>query len=152
MSTENGEKTVDETQNGDKPKGQFPNPATQFSSTNQPEGRGRPKGRRSLSTIIREIGEGEQAIDWAKLSPTAAAVAKQYGTSVPFEVMVIKAYEQAADGDNQAREWLRKAGYGDKLDITPVVPEGTVSIINAKRISITIQEPGTAGDSGTDAQ
>lgn len=147
--SENGDKT--EKQGKPFTPGVSGNPATQFSSTNQPAKNGRPKGRRSLSTIIREIGEGEQGIDWRKLAPSAKAVADQYGADTPFEVIVLKAYEQAAQGDQQAREWLRKAGYGDKLDITPTVPEGVASIIYAKRIEVRVVEPGTA-DTDTDTE
>jgi hypothetical protein len=33
----------------------FPNKATRFSSTNQPEKRGRPKGRRNVATVLKEL-------------------------------------------------------------------------------------------------
>ena len=33
----------------------FPNKSTQFSSTNQPEKRGRPKGRRNVATVLKEL-------------------------------------------------------------------------------------------------
>ena len=33
----------------------FPNKATQFSSENQPEKRGRPKGRRNVATVLKEL-------------------------------------------------------------------------------------------------
>ena len=33
----------------------FPNKATQFSSDNQPEKRGRPKGRRNVATVLKEL-------------------------------------------------------------------------------------------------
>tara|TARA_Y100001973_G_C5207250_1_gene342511 strand:- start:7410 stop:7781 length:372 start_codon:yes stop_codon:yes gene_type:complete len=33
----------------------FPNKATQFSSTNQPEKRGRPKGVRNVATVLKEL-------------------------------------------------------------------------------------------------
>ncbi len=35
--------------------GEFPNKATQFSKTNQPEGRGRPKGSRNVATVLKEL-------------------------------------------------------------------------------------------------
>ena len=35
--------------------GEFPNKSTQFSSKNQPEGRGRPKGSRNVATVLREL-------------------------------------------------------------------------------------------------
>ena len=33
----------------------FPNKATQFTSENQPEKRGRPKGRRNVATVLKEL-------------------------------------------------------------------------------------------------
>jgi hypothetical protein len=33
----------------------FPNKATQFSKDNQPEKRGRPKGRRNVATVLKEL-------------------------------------------------------------------------------------------------
>ena len=33
----------------------FPNEATRFSSDNQPEKRGRPKGRRNVATVLKEL-------------------------------------------------------------------------------------------------
>ena len=33
----------------------FPNEATRFSSTNQPEKNGRPKGRRNVATVLKEL-------------------------------------------------------------------------------------------------
>ena len=52
----------------DKPKGEFPSKENQFSSTNQPAKRGRNKGSRNVSTVLKELlaeqdkqlgGEGE---------------------------------------------------------------------------------------------
>tara|TARA_R100000655_G_scaffold102925_1_gene149023 strand:+ start:1987 stop:2319 length:333 start_codon:yes stop_codon:yes gene_type:complete len=54
----------------------FPNKATQFSSENQPENRGRPKGRRNVATVLRELlasqdsnmgGEGDFGSPIAKM-------------------------------------------------------------------------------------
>ena len=36
-------------------KGEFPNKATQFTSTNQPAKRGRNKGSRNVSTVLKEL-------------------------------------------------------------------------------------------------
>ena len=33
----------------------FPNEATRFSSTNQPKKNGRPKGRRNVATVLKEL-------------------------------------------------------------------------------------------------
>lgn len=75
---------------------------------------GRPKGSKSLATIIREL-ENED-FDWSKVPIKNQEAAKTMGS--PFKAIVLVALGQAMGGDRHAREWLRKAGYGDKLDIT----------------------------------
>jgi hypothetical protein len=45
--------------------GDFPNKATQFTSENQPEGRGRPKGSLSVKTTLKQLLA--QEIDWKDL-------------------------------------------------------------------------------------
>lgn len=124
------------------------NPATQFKPGQSGNPNGRPKGRRSLSTIIREMGEGANKLDWEKLPDDAKALRQKYGDDLPpFEVVVYVAMGQAMKGDQQAREWLRKAGYGDQLDITPVIPEGVASIIYASRVEVQIVKPGEGNGS-----
>lgn len=96
---------------------------------------GRPKGRRSLSTIIRDMLE--ENIDWQKL-PIAGAekLAAQFNTKKGWEAIVMVAFTQAMSGDSKAREWLRKAGYGDRLDImsdgkalpTPILGAGVINV------------------------
>lgn len=82
-------------------------------------GGGRPKGRRSLSTIVRDLGE--QELDWDTFDADHTDVdklKKRFRNRTGFEAISIVAQQQALAGDNQAREWLRRAGYGDKMDIT----------------------------------
>lgn len=93
---------------------EFPNKATQFSSENQPDGRGRPKGSKSLATIIRQL-ENED-FDWTHVPIKNKEAVMQMGS--PFKAIVMVALGQAISGDKAAREWLRKAGYGEKLDVT----------------------------------
>lgn len=85
---------------------------------------GRPKGSKSLSTIIREL-ESEE-FDW-KLFPKHSRELKDfidlsYPIGSPFRAIVYRALLDAIGGKGvekvAAREWLRKAGYGDKLDLT----------------------------------
>lgn len=38
-----------------KPKGEFPSKKHQFSSTNQPATQGRPKGRRNVSSVLKDL-------------------------------------------------------------------------------------------------
>lgn len=51
--------------------GEFPNKATQFSSTNQPENRGRPKGLKNVRTMLMELlASKDPDGEWA--NPVAA--------------------------------------------------------------------------------
>lgn len=77
---------------------------------------GRPVGTRSLSTIIRELNEAPP--DW-KLLPLkgSAEMAKRYKNKSAWEAIVYVAMGQAMAGDQQARDFLAKRGYGDKLAI-----------------------------------
>ena len=76
--------------------------------------KGKAKGTKSLATIIREL-ENEE-FDWTHVPIKNKEAVMQIGS--PFKAIVIVALGQAIDGDKAAREWLRKAGYGDRLDIT----------------------------------
>jgi hypothetical protein len=76
--------------------------------------KGRPPGRKSLATIIREL-ENED-FDWKHIPIKNKEAVAAMGS--PFQAIVMVAVGQAVSGDKAAREWLRKAGYGDKLDVT----------------------------------
>lgn len=78
---------------------------------------GRPKGSKSLATIIREL-ENEQ-FDWSIIPKHGKKFQERFAhMGSPFRVIVMVAALQAIRGDEKAREWLRRAGYGDKLDLT----------------------------------
>ena len=75
---------------------------------------GRPKGSKNLATLIREL-ENED-FDWKHVPIKNKDAVMQMGS--PFRAIVMVALGQAISGDKAAREWLRKAGYGDRLDVT----------------------------------
>lgn len=75
---------------------------------------GRPKGSKSLATIIREM-ESED-YDWTHVPIKNKEAVIAMGS--PWKAIVTVAVGQALSGDRAAREWLRKSGYGDKLDLT----------------------------------
>ncbi|MFA9227979.1 MAG: hypothetical protein ACEQR7_06060 [Agathobacter rectalis] len=86
---------------------------------------GRPKGSKNLATIIREL-EDEQ-FDWSQIpikdQSKLKKLLKDFGpVGSPFRVVVYKALFDSIFGKPpekaSAREWLRKAGYGDKVDVT----------------------------------
>lgn len=76
---------------------------------------GRPKGRRNLATIIRDLME-DPSFNWKNVPIKDKDKAKELGS--PWEAIVHTAMAQAYSGNKDAREWLRKAGYGDKIDVT----------------------------------
>lgn len=86
---------------------------------------GRPKGSKNLKTIVREL-EAED-FDWEQVPTNVNQAVKNLGS--PWKAIVYVALGQAVNGDEKAREWLRKSGYGDKLDLTsggkPIAAEVT---------------------------
>ena len=77
---------------------------------------GRPKGTRSLSTIIRDFLE--QELDWSlvPVKPEQAKhLAEKYRGKAGWEALVAVAAGKAMSGDTKAMAWLSKAGYGDKI-------------------------------------
>lgn len=75
--------------------------------------KGRPKGSKSLATIVREL-ENED-FDWSLVPIKQKELAAKIGS--PWKAIVYTAIAKSFSGDTKAMEWLRKSGYGDKLDI-----------------------------------
>lgn len=75
---------------------------------------GRQKGSKNLATIVREL-EAED-FDWSKVPIKQKEAAKAIGS--PWRAIVYTAIGMAMSGNVKAMEWLRKSGYGDKLDVT----------------------------------
>jgi len=75
---------------------------------------GRPVGGKNLATLVREL-ESED-FDWSKVPLKQRDAVKSMGS--PWKAIVFTALAKAVSGDVKAMEWLRKSGYGDKLDIT----------------------------------
>lgn len=92
--------------------GQFPNVSTQFQDGN-PGGPGRPKGSLSLSTHIRNMMEDEDFEVYLQ-HPTKGF---EEFKGAPVKAIVKVALMKAAAGDDKAREWLAKYGYGQKFEI-----------------------------------
>lgn len=108
--------------------------ATRFQTGISGNPKGRPLGRKSLSTIIRDIGE--QSINWKNIPIKSKGISDlntKFNNYTPFEAIVFTAFGEALNGSIQAMEWLRRAGYGDKLNV-----EGTkeIGIYNADKIII----------------
>lgn len=72
------------------------------------------KGYKSLHKILKEL-EADK-FDWSKTPLKRPEAMKKYGNTA-WEVIVARAAAQAAQGDRHAREWLRKAAYGDRIKV-----------------------------------
>ena len=89
-----------------------------FTGANDPRrSNGRPKGRKNLSTIIREFED--ENYDWSKIPKKGKKLSEYFKeVGAPWRAIVIAAMLQALKGDNNAREWLRKSAYGNNVDVT----------------------------------
>lgn len=91
------------------------------------------KGKRNLSTIIRNIGED---IDWSKTTlKDKESLEGIYGNQA-WEALTYVAFTQAISGDSKARMWLSKNAFGDKL-----VHEFEEGFFEKSKLTIEIIEP-----------
>jgi len=112
-----------------------------------PPGAGRPKGSKSLSTIIRQLGENPP--DWDKIRlKNKSEFIEQYGNQSAWKAVVYVALSQAMAGDQQAREFLAKRGYGDKLTLEG--GEKPLPILATLNVSTDSSTEQSSGDEQTD--
>lgn len=71
-------------------------------------------GSRHLSTIIREVLDN---IDWAKTTLKNKDELKRLYGDKGWDAIVYVAITQSIAGDDKAREWLAKHGYGQKIEL-----------------------------------
>lgn len=103
---------------------------------------GKPKGARSLSTIIREFLE--QELDWSlvPVKPERAKhLAEKYRGKAGWEALVAVAAGKAMSGDTKAMAWLSKAGYGDKI-----THDFDGGLFSQKKLVIEVVQPKTIED------
>lgn len=91
----------------------FPNKETQFQPGESGNPLGRPKGRLSLSTYIQDLLNDEDFETYLE-HPTKGFVEFK---GAPIKAIVMTATQKAATGDEKAREWLAKYGYGQKFEV-----------------------------------
>lgn len=89
----------------------FPNPDTQFGGKNANPGK--PKGSLSLSTHIQNLLNDEDFTETIMMG--SKGYVKFEGA--PIKAIVIAAMYKAAAGDDKARDWLGKYGYGTKIEL-----------------------------------
>ena len=90
----------------------FPNKATRFSSTNQPAKNGRPKGRRNVATVLKEL-----------LSPQDAGMGGDGDFGSPIAKMLIKI---AFSNDSNNNEKLK--AIKEILDRIEGLPDQNVNV------------------------
>jgi hypothetical protein len=78
--------------------------------------KGRPKGSVNWSTVVRELLADEDLLD--KISKNKPAYYEYMPSRNGANAIVIAMMIQAMKGEKGAAEWLRKTGWGDKVDIT----------------------------------
>lgn len=73
--------------------------------------KGRPKGSKNLATLIRELEDPDFNWTLIPIKPQHAL----YTTGTPWRAIVYVALAKSLSGDVRAMEWLRRAGYGNKV-------------------------------------
>lgn len=91
----------------------FPNPDTQFKPGN-PGGPGIPKGYKHISTWIQEMMNDDE-FEARLLDPKGGFIDFK---GPALQAIIMTARHKASNGDEKAREWLAKYGWGTKLDLT----------------------------------
>lgn len=90
---------------------------TQFKPGNDGMGGGRPKGSRSLKTILQSMLE-EEGIDWDKVPvKNAKELEKKFGRR-GWDAIGYVMFARAASGDVQAAKALGEWSYGKNVDVT----------------------------------
>lgn len=84
---------------------------TRFTSENQPPNKGKKKGTKNLTTIIRELEDEE--FDWSRVPVSQKEIWQRFGS--PWRAIAAVALAKACGGDIRAAEWLAKFAYGEKL-------------------------------------
>lgn len=94
-------------------KGTFPNRSTQFKPGQSGNPAGKPKGALHLTTHIQNMLNDE---DFTTYLADARDGWKEF-KGAPIKAIVQTAMIKAIQGDDKAREWLAKYGYGQKLEV-----------------------------------
>jgi hypothetical protein len=93
--------------------------ANQLANLKKDAGPGRPKGSKNWSTVVRELLDDEelfeQLLDSMERKP---AWLKTTNTKTLMQAITIAQSLKALSGSHFSAEWVRKTGFGDKIDIT----------------------------------
>lgn len=126
---------------------------TQFQPGQSGNPAGKPKGRRSLSTIIRDMLEEEMNWDLLPNDFKSEEFRQKYGGRSAWEALVYTAYARSMAGDVKAMQWLSRSGYGDRMTI-----ENEQGFFSTNKLEIEIveskatDEPDSSASDGTTEQ
>lgn len=80
---------------------------------------GRPKGSKNWSTVVQELLDDEDLFNTlVENMERKPAWLKPTGTKTLMQAVTIAQAIKAMGGSHFSAEWLRKTGWGDKVDIT----------------------------------
>ena len=94
--------------------------------------KGRPKGSRNWSSIVKDLLEDESLIP--RLKAKKINISNNIDTVSAREAIVVALIIKATEGDVRAAEWLRRTAYGD----TPESTELPVPIMGGLSTGATI--------------
>ncbi len=77
--------------------------------------KGRPKGVKNWSTVVQHILADEKLLD--KVVKTKPSYWNELPTKNGANAIVVAMMINAMAGDEKAANWLRRAGFGDKLTV-----------------------------------
>jgi hypothetical protein len=97
--------------------------------------KGRPKGSLDMASRIKRILSSE--INWNKIAINdVSGLKERYGNSAVAEAMIWIQVTKALLGDTAAFNALRKAAYGDSVNLEPDRPESAVHIYKPEKLKI----------------
>ncbi len=80
---------------------------------------GRPKGSRNWSTVVQDLLNDEELFDQlVQNMQNKPAWLAATGTKSLMQAVTVAQAIKAMGGSHFSAEWLRKTGFGDKIDIT----------------------------------
>jgi hypothetical protein len=115
-----------------------PNPSeeTRFKPGESGNPNGRPKGIRSWSTVVKRILSDEKLFEMMTADKNNPAWVDVLETKNAANAIVGAMVTKALAGDKNAAEWLRKTGFGDKLDITSDdMPIQTATVVDLGNVA-----------------
>lgn len=106
---------------------------------------GRPKGVKNLSTVVQQILADEKLVD--KIVKNKPSYWEELPSKNAANAIVVAMVIQAMQGEKGAAEWLRKAGFGDKL-----MHEFEDGLFQATRLEVEIVKPKTTDERDAESQ